>query len=394
VYEGRTDSGVKRKLEAALLKAWYAPSTEPLPCYLHALAPFRWLLAAWLSFRRFLPLCLKTAAYRPPVPTWVVGNVVAGGVGKTPLVQALAQHLQARGYHPGIVCRGYKRQVDAHGARLSGKGRKRVHLVQPQDAPQTVGDEAWFLAHTTGAPVGVGVHRAQVIQALLHAHPAIDCVLMDDGWQQETVRPDGALVVWDERGLGNGRLLPQGPLREPWPPRPERRPQALIHMHSPGSVDGCDSDLSPITLPNLPHFSIDRRLADDAVDVRGQGHSPNELRNRPVLALAGIGKPAVFFDMLRQPPWGLTLLPEQTWAGADHADWALEKARLETALNQGMTLVCTEKDAAKLWALWPGHAWQNRIWALPLVLDIPPLFWTWWDEQIDQNARGSKAVSP
>jgi tetraacyldisaccharide 4'-kinase len=242
-----------------------------------------------------------------------------------------------------------------------------------------VGDEAYWLSQQTGLPVVVGSNRAKAIQTLLQAHPEIDCLLMDDGWQHKKVQTDGALLVWDERGLGNGRLLPQGPLREPWPPASsDRVPQALIHMrqHRQEASDSHDKAVPTVpTLPGIPSFEVTRRLACYAQDRLGRQRAYFE---GELIAVAGIAKPEVFFSMLGQAPWNLALKPEDAWALPDHASFDTKSVvqRIQAALDQGKTLLCTEKDAVKLWALWPDAA----IWAVPLILDIPFDFWTWWDQ--------------
>ncbi|RYY51787.1 MAG: tetraacyldisaccharide 4'-kinase, partial [Comamonadaceae bacterium] len=156
---------------------------------------------------------LHRAAYRRgwltvqrlPVPVVVVGNVVAGGAGKTPAVLALLDHLRQRGIAAGVVSRGYGRNGDA------------CTEVLPDDDPARVGDEPLLLRRKSGAPVFVAARRAEAARALLAAYPATRVLLSDDGLQHHAMARDIEICVFDRRGIGNGWLLPAGPLREPWP---------------------------------------------------------------------------------------------------------------------------------------------------------------------------------
>ena len=154
----------------------------------------------WLRRRLYQWGILKTV--RLPVPVLVVGNLIVGGAGKTPVARALAQQLKALGWRPGIISRGYGRQVP--GVRAVGVG----------DSPQHVGDEPLLYAQD-GFPVFVGEKRAEAGRALLAANPSVNILIADDGLQHLALARDLEVVVFDQRGIGNGRLLPVGPLREP-----------------------------------------------------------------------------------------------------------------------------------------------------------------------------------
>ena len=140
---------------------------------------------------------------RLPVPVVVVGNITVGGAGKTPLVAALAAALRERGFRPGIVSRGYGRRSDD------------VRRVVVGDDARDAGDEPLILAET-GVPVWVGADRAAAARALLVDSPDVDVIVSDDGLQHYALARDVEIAVVDgDRALGNGRLLPAGPLREP-----------------------------------------------------------------------------------------------------------------------------------------------------------------------------------
>ncbi|MEO8856726.1 MAG: tetraacyldisaccharide 4'-kinase [Burkholderiaceae bacterium] len=281
-------------------------------------------------------------------PVIVVGNVVAGGAGKTPVVMALVRHLQERGHRPGVVSRGY------------GRHSSDCRAVLDKSTAREVGDEPLLIRQSTGAPVFVAARRAQAAQALAKRFPEVDIVVCDDGLQHHSLRRDIEICVFDERGIGNGFLLPAGPLREAWP-----RPIDLV-LTAAGSrgVDG---------------FGMQRELASQVRRADGtqcallQLQLQHEQSGVPLWAVAGVARPESFFAMLRAV--GLRLA--RTVALSDHADFTAA----EWSGTQGQTLLCTEKDATKLW--------QHRpdAWAVPLKLEIDAEFWPRFDALVDTALR-------
>src|SRR5690606_23055651 len=166
------------------------------------LRPLATLTAAVSGSRRQRILAARARRREPPLVI-VVGNLVVGGAGKTPLVATIAGELAARGWRCGILCRGYRRR--------SGE----PVLVGPGDDADEVGDEPLMLARETGLPVAVGVGRAAALELLRDANPDRSVVISDDGLQHVALPRDVEIVVFDARGAGNRRLLPAGPLREP-----------------------------------------------------------------------------------------------------------------------------------------------------------------------------------
>lgn len=281
------------------------------------------------------------ATRRVAVPVVIVGNVVAGGAGKTPVVIALVAHLQRRGIRVGVISRGY-------GRSLAG-----CQEVTQQRAAQEVGDEPALIHRRTGAPVFVAEERVHAAQALLARHPQTQIILSDDGLQHLGLHRDLEIGVFDERGVGNGFLLPAGPLREPWPRR-------------------LDLVLRSGTAPTFDGFRIRRTLADHAVTQDGSQIPLRELASQPtapLLALAAIAQPEVFFTMLRQQ--GLTL--QSTLALPDHYDFK----SFSTNEYKGYRLICTEKDAVKLWPLCPDAL------AVPLIAVLPDEAWQAFDSRIE-----------
>lgn len=269
---------------------------------------------------------------RVPIPVIVVGNVVAGGAGKTPVVIALVRHLQARGIRAGVVSRGY------------GRAGERCLEVLPGTPVAESGDEPALIRRATDAPVFVAARRSEAARALRAAHPGIQAIICDDGLQHYALQRDIEIAVFDERGVGNGWLLPAGPLREPWPARRKRGVRA--------GGRGIDLVLHTGKHAAFAGFGSTRRLADHALRADGSRVPLESLAGQPLLALAGIARPEAFFAMLRER--GLQLA--ETRALPDHYDFD-SYPRPE---DKGYTLICTEKDAVKLFPR------QAHVLAVPL----------------------------
>lgn len=308
-------------MERRLLRAWQGHGL--LAC---ALWPLSLLYRAVVAGRRAAYRAGWLRSERAGVPVIVVGNVIAGGSGKTPIVQAVVRHLKDRGLAVGIVSRG-------HG-RLARDCRE----VRIESRADQVGDEPLLLARACDVPVFVARRRMDAVRALLRAHPGTQAIVSDDGLQHHAMARDVEICVFDERGVGNGWLLPAGPLREPWP-----RPVDLV-LH-----------------PSM----VQRTLATEAIRADGSRTPLDALKGRPLTALAAIAKPQAFFEMLRERGLSLAL----TIALPDHDSLAALPA-LEG------DVVCTEKDAVKLWRIRPD------AWAVPLQVNIDAAFWTALDAKL------------
>lgn len=313
--------------ERALTQAW---TQRGLLTWL--LWPVAFLFGRLAALRRWLYRAHWFSIQRVPVPVIVVGNVVAGGSGKTPVVLALVQHLQARGLRVGVVSRGYGRRATD------------CREVQPDSAITDVGDEPALIQRNTGAPVFVAARRFEAATALLTRYPATQLIVCDDGLQHLSLHRDLEICVFDDRGTGNGFLLPAGPLREPWP----RSVDLVLHTGAQPAFAG---------------FISERRLASYAQQADGRQMALSELAQAgslPLLALAAIAKPEVFFAMLRAQ--GLPL--ERTVALPDHYNFDSWQPNDYKAY----TVICTEKDAIKLWQK------QATAWAVPLQFQPEPAF--------------------
>ena len=318
-----------------LQRAWLRRGA--IACVLWPIAQFYALLVCLRSL--FYRLGMLTSA-RLGVPVVIVGNVVAGGAGKTPTVISLVRHLQAGGRQVGVVSRGY------------GRASQQCLEVLPNTPIEASGDEPALIQRATGAPVFVASSRTEAARALLLAHPQTQLIVCDDGLQHYALYRDIEIAVFDERGAGNGWPLPAGPLREPWPARLRRSARA--------GGGGVDLVLHTGTDAAFGGFASTRRLATYALRADG-GHVPlSSLGHQPLLALAGIAKPEAFFAMLRAS--GLQLA--ETRALPDH--YSFDSYPLPS--DNGYTVICTEKDAVKLFPR------QPQALAVPLEFSPEPAF--------------------
>lgn len=302
-----------------------------------ALLPLAALFGALVALRRALYRLGWRRAQALDVPVVVVGNLIAGGAGKTPTVLAVVRLLQQRGYTPAIVSRGHGRD---------GAGVLEVHADTPV---AHCGDEPLLLRLRAGVPVFVGHDRVAAARALRQAHPRVDVLVSDDGLQHLRLARDAQVIVFDERGAGNGWLLPAGPLREPLPATLPPRSVVLYNAAAPSTP--------------LPGWTAQRRLAGAVALAdwwRGTAAAPAvlaALAGRPLLAAAGIAQPERFFAMLRAH--GLEVMPLPL---PDHHDYANIPWPTDAA-----DVIVTEKDAVKLR---PERTGTTRVWVA--ALDFAP----------------------
>ncbi len=289
------------------MRLWYGNRWLALP-----LLPLSLLYGAVVLGRRLAYRTGLRRTARFPVPVIVVGNVTAGGTGKTPLVIWLARHLRARGWRPGIVSRGY-----------GGRARHWPQQVRPDSDPVAVGDEAVLLARRTGCPMCVGPDRVAAVEALLE-HTDCNLVLSDDGLQHLAMGRDLEIAVVDgSRGLGNGWLLPAGPLREP-----AGRLRRVDLVASSGAWR-----------PEVPVLSVSgARVVSLLRGPEAGAHALEEAAGERVHAVAGIGNPDRFFDLLRRH--GLEVIPHPF---PDHHRF---RAR-DLEFSPRLPVLMTEKDAVK-----------------------------------------------
>ena len=314
---------------------WFDGSRPPL----HALA-LSALYGAVVAARRTAYRRGWKRSLHPGVPVIVVGNLTAGGSGKTPLAIALVERLRRAGWTPGVASRG-------HGRRDGDKPR----WVEAGDDPSLTGDEPLLIALHTGARVRVDRDRFAAAKALAGA--GCDIVVCDDGLQHYALARDVEIEVQDaRRRYGNGRLLPAGPLREPI----ERAADCHFRVLNLGVADpGREAQ------PALGEWPM-RLQPGDAVPLAGGRPVPlARFRDQRVHAVAGIGDPERFFGMLRD--LGIGVVPH---AFPDHHAYAPD----DFAFGSPLPILMTEKDAVKC----TGFGLQ-QAWTVPVAATLPDAFW-------------------
>jgi len=308
---------------ASIEQRWY--SDAPVPWYLKCLEPVYRVLSAVDRRRK------RAASWRAPVPVIVVGNITVGGTGKTPMVSWLVELLREAGYKPGIVSRGYKAKPPSF-----------PWLVSTRDEPGVAGDEPLMLARRCQCPLVIDPDRSRAARLLLEKTDC-DLIISDDGLQHLSLARDIELVILDgARGIGNGRCLPAGPLREP----AERL----------RSVDFVISNGEPRC--TLPRTDFIMTLAPQRFHtLAGEQLALSHFEGQTVDAVAGIGNPQRFFDTLSHLD-----ISVNGHAFADHHTYE----RQELLFSPQKPLLTTEKDAVKWQSLdLPDAAWLEIRAVLP-----------------------------
>jgi tetraacyldisaccharide 4'-kinase len=343
---------IRVRLEHLLLRnwvrrGWVAWFLRPVSLLFEGLVRFRQQLYHWGILR----------SYSVDACVLVVGNVVAGGAGKTPTVINIIQHLQSRNLRCGVVSRGY-----------GGNVTQATPVLQHSNAHE-VGDEPLLIQRTTGVPIWVGPSRLDATRCLLRQHPDTKVIVCDDGLQHYALHRDIEVCVFDSRGYGNGWCLPAGPLREPWPvyriARAGQRADNLLVLHTGTSA--------------FAGFVAHRSLAEFVTDGHGNHQSfDSALQSlaKPLLALAGIAQPDRFFTMLQQRGAPLS----RTEALPDHA----RLHDIDAKWAQDYQIICTEKDAVKLWPLFPD------VWAVALIQEPEAGFFEALDTAITHTLQHRK----
>ncbi len=322
---------MRSRLERLLQYLWYRSTG-----WYYLLVPFSWFYCGVVTVRRFFYVTGIFRSRQVGCRVIVVGNLVAGGGGKTPTVIALANLLTGAGLRVGVLCRGY----------LGGASRW-PQTVTPASPPELVGDEAVMVAERTGIPVVAGPDRLAAAELLI-SRQHCDVLICDDGLQHYTLKPDIEISVTDAtRGYGNHYCLPAGPLREPVSRLDAVDAVISVDGETPGS--STVAQRNPGDARNLSNPTTTRKLT--------------EFCNQPVHAVAGIANPDSFFQVLTSA--GMEISPH---AYADHHAFTAS----DLAFGNKTPVLMTEKDAVKcrLFA-------QPNWWYVPLELRFNNEFEAW-----------------
>lgn len=326
------------------------------------MAPLAYLVERVLQARRVFYRMCPQRIYRAPLPVIVVGNIYVGGTGKTPVVIALVQALAAKGWSPGVISRGYGVKIGpfpklGHGNVLSSE----------------LGDEPALIARQTGVPVAVHPNRKLAIEALMAGHPEVNLIVSDDGLQHIALARDMEIVVQDLRGVGNGRVMPAGPLRE----------SAGRLSHVDAIITNCTHDTPP---PKTPFSQDQVRMAEMMLQISsirnladGQVLALDQFRRRfagmPLAAAAGIGMPVRFFNSLAHA--GLQI--KETLALEDHHVFT----HATFSALQAQQILITAKDAIKCESLY-----DQRLWVVEVSAAFSdPDFTDWVSRRLQQIAH-------
>ncbi len=297
-----------------------------------ALIPVSYLFRFFVEARRFAYKSNLLRRFHLPVPVIVVGNISVGGTGKSPLVIWISDYLRAQGYNPGIIIRGY-----------GGKGETWPQQVRPDSDAFMVGDEAVLLAKRCDSPVAVGPDKIACAEALIK-HNQCDIIISDDGLQHYRMDRDIEIVVIDGiRRQGNGYCLPAGPLREP-----VSRIKEVDLVVTNGAAGRGEFSMQYIPTEL------------QAIDNANKTMPLDRLHGETVHAVAAIGNPDRFFELLR----GKGLKVERH-AFPDHHRFEPH----ELQFNDDLPVIVTEKDAVKC-----SHFNIDGLWMLPIETELPQAF--------------------
>lgn len=317
---------------------WYARSP-----WLVLLTPLSLLFRMLVAMRRLAYRHGLLRSHKLPVPVIIVGNITVGGSGKTPLVAWLVDYLRGKGYHPGIVARGY-----------GGKASSWPQQVRQDSDPAIVGDEAVLLAVLTGCPMAVGPNRFAAASALVKYNDC-DVIVADDGLQHYALQRDIEIAVIDGvRRFGTGFMLPAGPLREPVSRLGETDLVVVNGLGGGGE--------HPMRLKR----GVLRNLLDEKRTCKLE-----TFRQQRVHAVAGIGNPERFFQALRE-----TLGKVETHAFPDHHLFTEQDIRF----NDDAPVLMTAKDAVKCRRFATGKEWY-----LPVAAEMSGDFCTRLDVLLAQR---------
>ncbi len=326
------------------MEAWLTGEWQRNSLWQLLLRPISWMFLLVVTIRRAAFRVGLLKSHSVAVPVAIVGNISVGGTGKTPLVLALADALAKKGMHCGIVTRGYQRSKNTID--------NVIHVLPSTADGEVVSDEATLLARRSGVPVYAGADRVAAAKTLLRNHKEVNVILSDDGMQHYALRRDIEVCVIDgSRGLGNGALLPAGPLREP---ASRLHTVDAIVVNAGGS--GPDANLTryssttptfEMTLANTLFINL---KTDQRLDVRV---ALDTFQRSRLHALAGIGNPQKFFTHLTD--LGFVLAATQPFPDHHHylaADMPGSDAEI---------ILMTEKDAVKCGTFADERMWFIRV---------------------------------
>lgn len=312
--------------------------------WLIVLRPLSWLYQTGFALNKKLYQSGVKQCYTAPVPVMIIGNITVGGSGKTPLLIQLVKYLQEKNIRVGVISRGY-----------GGKGPFPAPVTL-ESVPETVGDEPCLIVQSTGVPMVVGSNRQASIELLLQQYD-LDLIISDDGLQHWALDRQIEWIVLDQnRGLGNQKLLPEGYLREPV----DRLSQGTVIEHAAHPSSDLHMHLQ-VAQPYLLNPTFDQAdIFDPQLDY---------------YAVVGIGFPQRFYTTLES----IGLKHFQCHEFPDHYDYEIDDIQFE----DNNPIITTEKDAVKLLPLLKKHPeFRREIWVVPVEAVLSAACYTLLDQQL------------
>lgn len=367
------------------MEQFFTTAWQKRALWLWLLLPLAWLyrLATWLN-KKAHDIGLKKIYYSP-VPVIVIGNITVGGSGKTPLIIALVQYLQAKHIQVAVISRGY-----------GGDTSQMPALVTPQSTPAQVGDEPCLIVQSTqgfgkAVPMAVCPNRGQAIELLLEKFPQTQLILADDGLQHHALDRDKNWIVVDsDRGLGNAQVLPVGFLREPMKRLVQPDTTLIFHQkdwEKQNSLSEFSDKLPPNLLMNLEEQPLTPLFPNFVKNI-----TPTQFTQ--VIAMTGIGFPKRFFDSLKSLGFEVIEQPFKDHHNFSLSDFNFNKTPLPRDLSPNLSpnlpIVVTAKDAVKIRLLLSNddsdfaQALKSRLWVLPAVAKLSDEVWRELDKQLEE----------
>ncbi len=323
------------------------------PSWQWLLLPLMLLFAVLSAARRILYRIGVLSIYKSQIPVIVIGNITMGGNGKTPIVAAMIEHFLRLGRQPAVLSRGYGGNCDKH-----------PYLVGSDDAAAVVGDEPAMIKRRYDIPIIIDPKRARGLKFIEDSVDA-DVIICDDGLQHYALGRDVELCVMDERGVGNGYLLPIGPLRENiW-----RLNTVDLVLVNGNKTPSCLNSISTQIHNFVIQPTVFRNVKTGETLSIAEGCQYFSSVN--VLAIAGIGHPKRFFSTLAS----LNIVPDNTKGFPDHYVY------LPQDLTYQGTIVMTEKDAIKCKEL----AGEN-CWYLQISAEVPTQVFDYVDQNVNKRS--------
>ncbi len=312
--------------------------------WLIVLRPLAWIYRGGFLFNKKLYQMGIKSSYQAAVPVMVIGNITVGGSGKTPLLIQLVSYLQSKNIRVGVISRGY-----------GGKGPFPAY-VDLESVPEVVGDEPCLIVQSTGVPMVVGSNRQHSIEYLLSKHD-LDLIISDDGLQHLALQRQIEWIVLDQnRGLGNQKILPEGYLREP------------VSRLKTGTV--IEHAASPKMALNM-HLEVDTPYLLNAVEAKSFNSDNN------FYAVVGIGFPQRFYKTLDS----IGIHQFQCHEFPDHYDYEITDLQFEDS----NPIITTEKDAVKILPLLKQNPdFKREIWVVPVEAVLSPQCYEILHQQLQQ----------